>query len=115
MKTQPLEFEKPIIELERKLEDLKKQSRAQDIDLDHEVRKMEAKIEEMKKEIYAKLTAWQRVQIARHPQRPYALDYLNLAFTDVIELHGDRLFGEDRAMPGGLATIGDFKCIVIGH
>ncbi len=115
MKTQPLEFEKPILELERKLDDLKRHSRAQDINLDPEVKRMQVKIEELKRNTYERLTAWQRVQIARHPQRPYTLDYLTTVFTDFIELHGDRLFGEDRSMPGGLATIGDFRCVVIGH
>ncbi len=115
MKLQPLDFEKPIFELERKLEDLKRHSRAQDINLDPEVKRMQAKIEEMKRETYDKLTAWQRVQIARHPQRPYTLDYFSSAFTDFIELHGDRLFGDDKAMPAGLATIGDHRCVVVGH
>ncbi len=115
MKPQLLDFEKPIDELERKLEDLKKHSKAQDINLDPEVKAMQAKIEKMKKEIYLGLSAWQRVQIARHTQRPYTLDYLELAFTDLIELHGDRFFGEDRAMPGGFATIDGIKCVVIGH
>ena len=115
MKVQPLEFERPIIELEQKLEEFKRQSQAQDINLDPEVRRMEAKIEETKLQTYENLTAWQRVQIARHPARPFALDYISGAFTDFIELHGDRLFGDDRAMPGGLATIGGQRCVVIGH
>jgi acetyl-CoA carboxylase carboxyl transferase subunit alpha len=115
MKTQPLEFEKPILELEQRLEELKKHSNAQDINIDAEVKRMEAKIDETKREIYEKLTAWQRVQIARHTQRPYMLDYIHLAFTDFVELHGDRLFGEDYSMPGGLATLGDHRCVVIGH
>jgi acetyl-CoA carboxylase carboxyl transferase subunit alpha len=115
MKVQPLEFERPIIELEQKLEEVKKQSQAQDINLDSEVRRMEQIIEETKLQTYEKLTAWQRVQIARHPARPFTLDYINGAFTDFVELHGDRLFGDDRAMPGGLATIGDHRCVVIGH
>jgi acetyl-CoA carboxylase carboxyl transferase subunit alpha len=115
MKVQPLEFEKPINELERKLDDLKNHSHEQDINLDSEVRIMEARIEELKHETYANLTSWQRVQISRHPARPFALDYLNAAFTDFHELHGDRLFSDDRSMPGGLATIGDFKCVVVGH
>jgi acetyl-CoA carboxylase carboxyl transferase subunit alpha len=115
MKVHPLEFERSIIELEQKLEELKKQSQSQDINLDPEVRRMEAKIEETKVQTYQKLTAWQRVQIARHPSRPFALEYFNGAFTDFVELHGDRLFGDDRAMPGGLATIGDYRCVVIGH
>ena len=115
MKLQPLEFEKPIVELEEKLADLKKHSRANDINFDSEVLRMEGKIEETKRAIYENLTAWQRVQIARHNARPFALDYLQLSFTNFIELHGDRLFAEDRAMPGGLATVAGRKCVVIGH
>ena len=76
---------------------------------------MEMKLEETKKEIYLNLTAWERVQIARHSSRPYALDYLQLSFSDFLELHGDRLFADDRAMPGGLATLGKHRCVVIGH
>jgi acetyl-CoA carboxylase carboxyl transferase subunit alpha len=115
MKVQPLEFEKPIIELERKLEEIKRDSHAQDINLDPEVRRMETKLEETRRQIYENLSAWQRVQIARHPARPYSLDYVARAFTDFIELHGDRLFGEDRSMPGGLATLDSERCVVIGH
>ena len=115
MKVQPLEFEKPIIELERKLDELKRDSSAQEIDLDSEVRRVEEKIDETRRQIYENLNAWQRVQIARHPQRPYMLDYVQHAFTDFIELHGDRLFGDDKAMPGGLATIDGIRCVVIGH
>ena len=88
MKLQPLEFEKPIIELEEKLADLKRHSRANDINFDHEVLRMEGKIEETKRAIYENLTAWQRVQIARHNARPFALDYLQLSFSNFIELHG---------------------------
>jgi acetyl-CoA carboxylase carboxyl transferase subunit alpha len=115
MKFAPLDFEKPIFELERKLEDLRRDSRAHDINFDPEVRRMESKLEETKRDIYDNLSAWQRVQIARHPSRPYMLDYLNLAFSEFIELHGDRLFADDRSMPGGLATIGDYDVVVIGH
>ncbi len=115
MKLQPLEFEKPIVELEEKLADLKKHSRANDINFDSEVLRMEGKIEETKRVIYENLTAWQRVQIARHNARPFALDYLQLSFSNFIELHGDRLFAEDRAMPGGFATVAGRKCVVIGH
>ncbi|MCE9609836.1 MAG: acetyl-CoA carboxylase carboxyltransferase subunit alpha [Chthoniobacter sp.] len=115
MKLQPLEFEKPIVELEEKLADLKKHSRANDINFDTEVRRMEGKLEDTKRAIYENLTAWQRVQIARHNARPFALDYLQLSFTNFLELHGDRLFAEDRAMPGGFATISGRKCVVIGH
>lgn len=115
MKLPPLDFEKPIAELEDKLADLKRHSRANDINLDHEVRRMEGKIEEMKRAIYENLTPWQRVQIARHNARPYALDYFQLSFTDFMELHGDRRFADDRSMPGGFATIGRHKCLVVGH
>jgi acetyl-CoA carboxylase carboxyl transferase subunit alpha len=76
---------------------------------------MERKIEETRKQIYQNLTAWQRVLIARHTARPFALDYLKLAFSDFIELHGDRLFGDDEAMPCGLATIGSYRCVVVAH
>src|SRR5688500_10981671 len=115
MKLPPLDFEKPIAELEEKLADLKRHSRANDMNFDAEVRRIEEKIEETKREIYRDLTPWQRVQIARHTCRPFALDYIGGAFTDFLELHGDRLFGEDRAMPGGFAMLGARKCVVIGH
>jgi len=115
MKIQPLEFEKPVIELERKLEDLKRHSHLQDINLDQEVRAMEGRIEELKLEIYRNLTPWQRVLISRHPARPFALDYITTAFSDFIELRGDRHFSDDRSMPGGFATIGELRCVVIGH
>jgi acetyl-CoA carboxylase carboxyl transferase subunit alpha len=115
MKPQILEFERPIVELEEKLAELKQHSHANDLNFDAEVRRMEAKIEETKRRIYENLTAWERVQIARHPARPYALDYLQLSFHGFVELHGDRLFSEDRAMPGGFATLEGRKCAVVGH
>ncbi|MEO6787699.1 MAG: acetyl-CoA carboxylase carboxyltransferase subunit alpha [Chthoniobacteraceae bacterium] len=115
MKSQPLDFEKPIVELEQKLGELRGHSRENNVNLDPEVRRMESKIEEMKRSVYSRLTAWQRVQIARHTARPYTLDYLQLSFSDFVELHGDRLYADDPAMPGGLATIGRHKCAVIGH
>jgi acetyl-CoA carboxylase carboxyl transferase subunit alpha len=115
MKPHPLEFEKPIVELEKQLEELKKHSKLQAIDLEREVQAMERKIEDTRKQIYQNLTAWQRVLIARHTARPFALDYLKLAFSDFIELHGDRLFGDDEAMPCGFATIGSHRCVVIAH
>jgi acetyl-CoA carboxylase carboxyl transferase subunit alpha len=115
MKVQPLEFEKPIVELEKQLEELKKHLRSQAVDIDREVYAMEQKIEQTKREIYSRLSAWQRVQIARHTARPFALDYLKTAFSDYLELHGDRLFGDDHAMPGGFATIGEFRCVIVAH
>ena len=115
MKLQPLEFEKPVLELEAKLADLRNSSAASDINLESEVRRMEQKLEQTRLETYSNLTAWQRVQIARHPARPFALDYMQLSFGNFLELHGDRLFSDDAAMPGGFATIGRHRCVVIGH
>jgi acetyl-CoA carboxylase carboxyl transferase subunit alpha len=111
----PLEFEKPIVDLERQLEELKKHSKLQGVDLQNEIAGMEHKIEATRKQIYENLKAWERVQVARLDQRPFALDYLNLAFTDFTELHGDRLFGDDQAMPCGLACLGSYRCVVVSH
>lgn len=111
----PLEFEKPIVDLERQLEELKKHSKLQGVDLANEIAGMEHKIEATRKQIYENLKAWERVQVARLDQRPFALDYLNLAFTDFTELHGDRLFGDDQAMPCGLACLGSYRCVVVSH
>lgn len=105
MKVQPLDFEKPIAELEEQLGDLREKAAGTDLGVDPEVKKIERKINALKKEIYENLTAWQRVQIARHTSRPFALDYLGLCFTEFTELHGDRLFGDDTSMPCGLAMI----------
>src|SRR5271165_6477950 len=110
MKVHPLEFEKPIVELQKQLDELKKHSKLSSVDLEREVRAMEEKIEKTKRETYDALTAWQKVQIARHNARPFALDYFKSAFSDFVELHGDRLFGDDEAMPCGLAAIGNFGC-----
>lgn len=115
MTTQPLEFEKPVAELEAKLEEIKKHLAGQEIDMDPEVQAIAARIEKTRAEIYLNLTAWQRVQIARHVQRPFFLDYIRLAFTDFVELHGDRLFGDDQSMPAGLAKIDGIPCVVIGQ
>ncbi len=115
LKIQPLEFEKPIVELEEKLADLRRHTRANDINFDAEMRRMGEKLEATRRDIYQNLSAWERVQIARHPARPFALDYLQLSFSGFIELHGDRLFGDDAAMPGGLASVGAHRCAVIGH
>jgi acetyl-CoA carboxylase carboxyl transferase subunit alpha len=111
-----LDFEKPIGELQRKLEELKKhpEAHAMDISLDEEIRQIEKKIEETRKQIYADLTAWQRVQLARHPKRPYVLDYLKTTFSEFSELHGDRLFADDRAVVGGFALLEHRKVMVIG-
>lgn len=113
MKKQILDFEKPVADLEQKLEDLIRHLRGQDIDLDPEVRAMKAKIAATREAIYGRLTAWQRVQIARHTARPFALDYAREAFDDFFELKGDRIFGDDAAMPGGFATLDGIRCVLI--
>src|SRR5207237_1397713 len=115
MEIQPLDFEKPIFELERRLHDLKAHSDEHDVDLDPAVKTLEQKLQETRRQIYGNLTAWQRVQIARHVQRPFALDYIDRCFTNWVELHGDRRFADDKAMPSGLAMLGPQRCIVITH
>jgi acetyl-CoA carboxylase carboxyl transferase subunit alpha len=113
MEPQPLDFEKPIVELQRRLQEIRAHSDEHALDIDAEVEAMEAKIETTRREIYGNLSAWQRVQIARHTQRPYALDYVERCFTNWHELHGDRLFADDKAMPCGLAMLGERRCVVI--
>jgi acetyl-CoA carboxylase carboxyl transferase subunit alpha len=115
MEVQPLDFEKPIFELERRLQDLKAHSDEHDVDLDSALGAIEAKLRQTRREIYGNLTAWQRVQIARHVQRPFALDYIERCFTNWTELHGDRRFADDKAMPSGLAMLGTQRCVVITH
>jgi acetyl-CoA carboxylase carboxyl transferase subunit alpha len=110
-----LEFEKPIVELEQTIEALQKQAQEQKIDLTTQIKDIEQKLEATKKDIFTNLTAWQRVQLARHPKRPYMLDYIQRIATDFIELHGDRRFGDDHAIVGGLATIDDRRVMVIGQ
>src|SRR3954466_15821398 len=109
-----LDFEKPIIELQRKLDELKKHPETLGLNFDVEVAQIEKKIAETRRQIYSNLTAWQRVQLARHPKRPFSLDYFTSTFSDFNELHGDRLFAEDRAVVGGFAKLGEHKVLVIG-
>src|SRR4051812_28546650 len=106
-----LDFEKPIVELQRKLDELKKHP---GISLEAEIAQIEIKIEETRRNIFSDLTPWQRVQLARHPRRPYSLDYFATAFSDFSELNGDRLFSNDQAIVGGFALLGDQKVVVIG-
>jgi acetyl-CoA carboxylase carboxyl transferase subunit alpha len=115
MNKQTLDFEKPLVELEQKIEELKKQSEDRNIDLSGEIRGMQEKLESMRGRIYGNLSAWQRVQISRHIARPFFLDYVRMAFSDFVELKGDRLFGDDASMPGGLASIDGVRCVVIGQ
>jgi acetyl-CoA carboxylase carboxyl transferase subunit alpha len=111
-----LDFEKPILELQSKLEALKRhpEEHSLGISVEDEVRLIEVKIEETRRLIFQNLSAWDRIKIARHPKRPFTLDYLRMAFTDFTELHGDRLYAEDRAVVGGFARIGGHKVVVIG-
>jgi acetyl-CoA carboxylase carboxyl transferase subunit alpha len=115
MKTTFLEFEQPIAELEAKIESLR--SAEQEAALDHsdEIRELEKKSQALIREIYGKLTAWQIAQVARHPQRPYTLDYVSGLFARFEELHGDRVYADDPAIVGGLARFGADACMVIGH
>ena len=115
MEIPPLDFEKPILELLKRLQDLKAHSDAHELDFDSEVEAMENKISETRRAVYDNLTSWQRVQLARYVKRPFALDYVAACFNDWVELHGDRVFGDDKAMPGGLATLGPHKCVVVMH
>jgi acetyl-CoA carboxylase carboxyl transferase subunit alpha len=110
-----LDFEKPIFELEKKIQELKHFISDKRIDLSSEVKRLEDKLEHLKKDTYTNLSAWQRVQLARHPQRPYTLDYISLIMSDFIELHGDRLFSDDKAIVCGLVKLDKQKVAVIGH
>lgn len=110
-----LDFEKPILELERKIEELKKFTSSENIDLSSEIKKLEDKLDKVKREVFESLTPWQRVQIARHPKRPYTLDYISIIMSDFVEIHGDRLFGDDNALICGLAKIDGEKVVVMGH
>jgi len=110
-----LEFERPIEELEMKIEELKRVSDGKDIDISGEIKKLEKKVKELRSDIFSVLTPWQKTLIARHPDRPYTLDYINLITSDFIELHGDRKFSDDPAVVGGIAKINDIPVIIAGH
>ncbi|MFH1460498.1 MAG: acetyl-CoA carboxylase carboxyltransferase subunit alpha [Candidatus Omnitrophota bacterium] len=110
-----LDFEKPILELEQKISELKSFSEERKIDLTGEIRKVEEKLEKLMHEIFDNLTPWQKVQIARHPKRPYTLDYIGLIARGFIELHGDRLFKDDPAIICGFARIEEQKVLIVGH
>ncbi len=115
MSSTVLEFEKPIAALEEQLASLKEKGNSQELDFSEEIQNMEAKIRAMRTEVFANLTSWQRVQIARHPQRPFMLDYVEHMCDDFLEVHGDRHIGDDASMPGGFVTLGNYRCVVIGH
>jgi acetyl-CoA carboxylase carboxyl transferase subunit alpha len=109
-----LEFEKPIVELEAKINDLR-QMGSKRVTLEPEIKRLESKLDKLKHDIYDNLSAWQRVQIARHPARPYTLDYIKFMTDEFLELHGDRLFGDDLSIIGGFAKIDGQKVMIIGH
>ncbi len=110
-----LDFEKPLLELERQIEDLKRLGVERQMDVTEESRLLEAKLNSLRHDIYRNLTPMQRVMVARHPRRPYSLDYLSTIFTDYIELHGDRLYRDDPAIVGGWARLAGMSVMVIGH
>jgi len=115
MKTTFLDFETAIAELEAKIDQLRFVQDDPAVDISEEIGRLEAKSQSLTKDLYGKLTPWQISQVARHPQRPYTLDYAELIFTDFKELHGDRAFADDKAIVGGLARFNGQSCVVIGH
>jgi acetyl-CoA carboxylase carboxyl transferase subunit alpha len=110
-----LEFEQPIAELDAKIEELRYVQNESAVDISEEIERLDQKTQALTKEIYSRLTPWQVTQIARHPQRPYTLDYVAELFTDFHELHGDRAFSDDLSIVGGLARFNGQACMVIGH
>jgi len=110
-----LDFEQPIAELQAKIDELRLVGQDSDINISEEIAKLETKISELTESIFSKLTPWQIAQLARHPQRPYLLDYIGYLFTDFDELHGDRLFADDHALVGGVARFNGEPVMVIGH
>jgi len=115
MKTTFLDFEQPIAELDAKIEALRFAQDDSAVDISEEIGRLESKSQNLTKEIYAKLTPWQIAQVARHPQRPFTLDYVEHMFTDFEELHGDRAFADDNAIVGGLARFNGQSVMIIGH
>ncbi|HET8649232.1 MAG TPA: acetyl-CoA carboxylase carboxyltransferase subunit alpha [Gemmatimonadales bacterium] len=110
-----LDFEKPLQELDRQIDDLKRVGAERQIDIAEELSGLQAKLESLRAEIYGRLTPLQRLMVARHPRRPYTLDYLSTIFTDFIELHGDRLYRDDPAIVGGWARLAGMSVMVVGH
>ena len=108
-----LDFEKPIFELEEKLEEMKESSG--NLNIEKDILRLEIKVSQLKQELYKNLTRWQRVQLARHPDRPFTLDYINLMTENFVELHGDRHYADDKAIVGGFAMLGKFKVMIVGQ
>jgi acetyl-CoA carboxylase carboxyl transferase subunit alpha len=110
-----LEFERPVVELRKKIGELKEFTMSADVDLTSEIEKLELRLEKLEKDIYENMKPWDRVQIARHPSRPTTLDYISFLFEDFFECHGDRAFGDDEAIVGGIAKFQGIPITVIGH
>lgn len=110
-----LDFEKPILELQKKISDMEEFSRSENIELDSEIKALQSKLEKMRQSVFANLTRWQRVQLARHPKRPYTLDYINMITTDFVELHGDRCFADDKAIVSGFARLDGRPILILGQ
>ncbi|MBN1543298.1 acetyl-CoA carboxylase carboxyltransferase subunit alpha [candidate division KSB1 bacterium] len=115
MNTHILEFEKPIAEIERKIAELREYALEEDLELQSEIRKLEERAQRLRRDIYSKLTRWQRVQLARHPKRPFTLDYIERMIDDFIEIHGDRAFKDDPAIVAGLGKINGRPIALVGH
>src|SRR3989454_1829215 len=115
MATHTLDFERPLLELERQIEEMKRVASETAMDVTKELAPLEKKLAELRAEIYKNLTPMQRVQVARHPKRPYTLDYVNTVFTDFAELHGDRLFRDDPAIVAGWGRLDGMSVMGIGH
>src|SRR5699024_8702067 len=115
MRNTYLDFEQPIAELEQKIEELRYVQSDSAVDISEELNRLQQKSQALAKNIYSKLTPWQIALVARHPQRPYTFDYIDLLFTDFHELHGDRMYADDQAIVGGLARFNGLPCMVIGH
>jgi len=115
MKTTFLDFEQPVAELEAKIEQLRYVQDDSAVDISEEIARLQKKSASLTKDLYGKLSAWQISQVARHPQRPYSLDYISELFTDYEELHGDRAFADDPSIIGGLARFGSQSVMLIGH
>lgn len=110
-----LDFEKPLEELETSIEELRRLSDGKEIDIASEIRRLEKKAKDLRSEIYSNLTPWQQTLIARHPERPYTVDYINLIAEDFTELHGDKRFADDPAIVGGIGRVGGVPMVLIGH
>ncbi len=110
-----LDFEKPIVDLEHKIRDLRNLETNKHVNIAPEIKKLEDKLSKLRTQVYGNLTPWQRIQIARHPDRPYTLDYIRMIADDFVELHGDRLFADDSALIAGFATIDKQRVMIMGH